>query len=132
MTEKKLIIYRTQEGREPFTRWRQKLGDRVTVARIDRRIERLGAGQYGDAKAVGSGVTELRLFFGPGYRVYFAEDGERLVVLLCGGDKGGQDRDIEAAKAYWHDYQQHRPEPAESDPAEPAPEQPDPPEEEAP
>lgn len=132
MTEKDLIIYRTQEGREPFTRWRQKLGDRVTVARIDRRIERLGAGQYGDAKAVGSGVTELRLFFGPGYRVYFAEDGERLVVLLCGGDKGSQDRDIEAAKAYWHDYQQNRPALEDPDPEQSDTDEPDPPEEEAP
>lgn len=121
MTEKDLIIYQTQEGKEPFTRWRQKLKDRMTVARIDRRIERLGTGHYGDAKAVGSGVIELRLFFGPGYRVYFAEDGVRLVVLLCGGDKGSQDRDIEAAQSYWQDYQQNRPdfpEPEESDPEE--------------
>lgn len=126
MTQKELIIYRTEEGREPLTRWRRKLGDRVTVARIDRRLERLSAGQYGDAKAVGDGVIELRLFFGPGYRIYFAEDGERLVVLLCGGDKGSQDRDIEAAKAYWQDYQQHRPNPEASD------SQPDPPKEEEP
>lgn len=65
---------------------------------------------------MGNGVTKLRLFFGPGYRVYFAEDGECLVVLLCGDDKGSQDRDIEAAKAYWQDYQQHRPDPEAPDP----------------
>lgn len=54
---------------------------------------------------MGGGVNELRLFFGPGYRVYFAEDGDTIVVLLLGGEKGSQNRDIEKAKAYWEEYQ---------------------------
>lgn len=60
-------------------------------------------------------MSELRLFFGPGYRIYFAEDGERLVLLLCGGDKGSQDRDIEAAQAYWRDYRQHKADPKDEE-----------------
>jgi putative addiction module killer protein len=108
MAAKELIIYQTEDGKEPFTRWRKSLKDKVTVARIDRRIERMAEGHYGDFKAVGEGVYELRLFFGPGYRVYFAEDGGTVVLLLCGGDKGSQDRDISAAQSYWQDYQRDR------------------------
>ena len=108
MTEKDLIIYRTEDGKEPFIRWRKSLKDRVTVARIDRRLDRMTKGHYGDHKAVGEGVYELRLFFGPGYRIYFAEDGDQLVLLLCGGDKGNQGRDISAAQSYWQDYKLNR------------------------
>ena len=100
MAEKQLIIYRTEDGKEPFTRWRKSLGDRVTVAQIDRRLDRVRVGNYGDYKPVGEGVLEPRLFFGPGYRIYFAEDGDTLILLLSGGDKSGQARDIQAAKDY--------------------------------
>ena len=106
MALKELIVYQTEDGKEPFTRWRKNLKDKVMVARVDRRLDRVKEGHYGDYKAVGEGVYELRFFFGPGYRVYFAEDGDTLVLLLCGGDKGSQDRDISAAQAYWQDYQQ--------------------------
>ncbi len=61
-------------------------------------------GNFGDHKAVGDGVWELRLFFGPGYRVYFTEAGETIVLLLCGGDKSRQEKDIEQAKECWHEY----------------------------
>ena len=69
--------------------------------RIQSRLRRLEAGLYGDCELVGGGVFELRLFFGPGYRVYFGKDGDNIVVLLCGGDKSTQQQDIEAAKIYW-------------------------------
>jgi putative addiction module killer protein len=104
MTEKTLILYQTQDGREPFQEWRADIKDKVTRARIDRRLEYLAQGNYGDHKAVGEGVFELRLFFGAGYRVYVAEDGEQIVVLLLGGDKRSQCKDISLARAYWQDY----------------------------
>ncbi|CAN5743671.1 type II toxin-antitoxin system RelE/ParE family toxin [soil metagenome] len=106
MANKELIVYQTEDGKEPFTRWRKSLKDKATVARIDRRLDRVREGHYGDHKAVGEGVFELRLFFGSGYRVYFAEDGDKLVLLLCGGNKGSQNRDVNAAHTYWQDYQQ--------------------------
>ena len=107
MTAKQLVIYQTADGLEPFTRWRKRLGDKVTIARVDRRLDRVRAGNYGDYKPVADGVFELRLFFGPGYRSYFAEDGDAL-VLLSGGDKGTQARDIRTAQGYWQDYQENK------------------------
>ena len=74
---------------------------------ILRRISRLEQGLYGDCRPVGEGVLELRIFFGPGYRVYFGEEASRIVILLYGGDKDSQDRDIEAAKEYWKEYKDH-------------------------
>ena len=65
-------------------------------------------GNFGDHKGVGEGIFELRLFFGPGYRVYFAEDGDTIVLLLCGGDKSSQSRDIELAKQCWKDYKERK------------------------
>ncbi len=81
-----------------FETWLRGLRDRRAVAVIARRIDRLGQGYAGDVKSVGEGVSELRVDFGPGYRVYFVRRGDVLIVLLCGGDKGSQARDIAAAK----------------------------------
>jgi putative addiction module killer protein len=72
--------------------------------RILTRISRRQQGNYGDCEAVGEGISELRMFFGPGYRVYFGENGNDIVILLCGGDKGSQDKDIQQAKIYWEEY----------------------------
>ena len=80
----------------------------MTRARIERRIERMEQGHYGDYKAVGKGVYELRFFFGAGYRVYFAEDGDTVVLLLHGGGKSSQRRDIKIAQAYWQEYQEDK------------------------
>jgi putative addiction module killer protein len=71
------------------------------------RVSCLQQGNYGDCEVVGDGVYELRLFFGSGYRVYFGEEDNHIVVLLCGGDKGSQSKDIEQAKAYWKEYLIH-------------------------
>ena len=68
---------------------------------------RVEAGNYGDYKLVGDGVLELRFRFGTGYGVYFGEDGDTVVALLCGGDKSTQERDIERAKTYWKEYLSH-------------------------
>ncbi len=105
MAKKSVIIYQTASGKEPFRQWIKSLKDKLTRARIQRRIEKMEDGHYGDYKSVGEGVYELRYFFGAGYRVYFAEDGETLILLLCGGDKSNQNKDIAKAQEYWKDYQ---------------------------
>ena len=80
-----------------FARWMQNLRDRRARARIQVRIDRLQLGLTGDVKPVGEGVSELRVDYGPGYRVYFVRRRRDLIILLAGGDKGTQDRDIKAA-----------------------------------
>jgi putative addiction module killer protein len=83
---------------EQFTDWFSELKDRATRARIDVRIRRLSLGNPGVVKAVGDGVSELKIDFGPGYRVYFGSIGTEIVILLGGGDKGSQSKDIKAAQ----------------------------------
>ena len=80
-----------------FAAWLRSVKDSVTRARIAARVQRLAFGNPGDARPVGGGVSELRLHFGPGYRVYFVPRGAMLIILLCGGDKATQDRDITLA-----------------------------------
>ncbi len=80
----------------PFKRWIRRLGDRAAVARINARLRNVSLGNMGDARAVGKGLFEMRVHYGPGYRLYGLRDGAT-VVLLCGGDKGSQRRDIERA-----------------------------------
>ena len=82
-----------------FIDWLSDLSDVQARARIAKRIDRLALGNLGDAKSIGDGVSELRFTFGPGYRVYFTMLGAVVVILLCGGDKGSQRRDVERAKA---------------------------------
>ena len=81
-----------------FDRWLSGLRDRHAVSRIAARLDRLAGGNPGDAQPVGDGVSELRVNYGPGYRVYFIQRGPVLIILLCGGDKSSQDRDIKQAK----------------------------------
>jgi putative addiction module killer protein len=83
---------------EPFKIWIRSLKDRVSQAIINARIRRISAGNFGDSKPLGDGVSELRIDYGPGFRVYFTRRGQEIVVLLCGGDKSTQSGDIEAAK----------------------------------
>ena len=82
---------------EVYCRWFESLRDRQARAGIDVRIRRLSLGNPGDVKPVGEGVSELRIDYGPGYRVYFVQRGQTLVILLVGGDKQTQDRDIKTA-----------------------------------
>ena len=82
-----------------FSRWLERLADQRAAERIAQRIVRLQSGLLGDVKPVGEGVSELRIDYGPGYRVYFVQRGKIMIVLLCGGDKRTQSRDIRAAKA---------------------------------
>jgi putative addiction module killer protein len=74
------------------------------VAILQARLNRIRLGNFGDSKPVGDGVEELRIDFGPGYRVYFGRDGQTVIVLLCAGSKQTQSKDTETAKAFWRDY----------------------------
>jgi putative addiction module killer protein len=91
---------------ETYAKWFAGVRDRVTRARIDIRIRRLSLGNAGDTKPVGEGVPELRVDHGPGYRIYFIQRGEVVIVLLAGGDKSTQDKDIRNAKALANDLKE--------------------------
>ena len=104
---RQVLIYADEAGKEPFKEWLYGLRDVAGRKRILARLSRLAQGNLGDCAPVGDGVSELRMFFGPGYRAYFGEQGDTVVVLLCGGDKSSQSRDIEQAKAYWKEYLSH-------------------------
>jgi putative addiction module killer protein len=99
-----LHYYQTSGGRRPFIDWLERLKDRQARTRIEARLARVAAGTFGDAEPVGEGVMELRIDWGPGYRVYFARVGQVMVLLLCGGDKRTQQRDINRAKECFEDY----------------------------
>ena len=98
--------YTSPSGKDVFESWLMSLKDDRAEARIDARINRLSHGNFGDCKPVGSGVWELRIDYGPGYRVYYAMVGQRCVLLLCGGDKRKQSSDIAKAIEYLKDYKQ--------------------------
>ena len=96
--------YQSTEGEQPFTGWLQALQDQQAGARIRIRLDRLALGNFGDCEPAGGGVIELRIDWGPGYRVYCARIGQTIVLLLCGGDKRTQKKDIKRAKDYFEDY----------------------------
>jgi putative addiction module killer protein len=104
VTPKEVVAFRTQDGRVPFEDWLDDLNDKRAAARVLARLARVRLGNLGYCKAVGEGVSELRVDYGPGYRVYLGQKGETLVVLLCGGDKRTQDRDLRRAKQYWREF----------------------------
>jgi putative addiction module killer protein len=97
-------IFHDYRGKEPFTDWVRSLS-RQHRARVFTRLDRVETGNMGDCKSLGGGVFELRLHFGPGYRIYFGEEGTTIILLLCGGDKSSQRKDIQRAKSYWEAYQ---------------------------
>ncbi|MCH8293382.1 type II toxin-antitoxin system RelE/ParE family toxin [Candidatus Poribacteria bacterium] len=101
-------VYQDQQGKEPFTEWINSVKDRRTRARIDSRLDRLQDGNFGDWKSLGGGLFEMRLQFGSGYRVYYGREGENIIILLTGGDKGSQTRDIQKARQHWQDYQRRK------------------------
>jgi len=99
--------YVDELGRSRYRQWLQLL-DGVTRARISIALDRLASGNISNIKSVGSGVSELRINFGPGFRIYFGRDGDRLVLLLCGGTKQRQQQDIERAYASWQAYKRRK------------------------
>lgn len=98
----KIVIYSTSTGKSPFYDWQNKL-DENTRALVRTRLDRICLGIFGDSKLIkgGYGVWELRIDFGPGYRIYFGKKGKAIVILLVGGSKGSQIHDIAKAKLYW-------------------------------
>lgn len=95
--------YVAADGRNAFREWLSGL-DVTTRARIQARVHRFESGNHGDHKSVGGGVLEARIMFGSGYRIYFGRHGRDLIVLLLGGDKSSQARDIKRAREFWTDY----------------------------
>ena len=99
--------YIDSAGRSPFTVWFRGLNVQA-AAKVATALERLADGNLSSVKSVGAGVLEYKIDFGPGYRIYFGRDGDRLVILLAGGEKKRQQRDIRNAKDHWEDYRQRR------------------------
>lgn len=100
--------YLTPEDRDVYQEWLECLADRHAKARVMTRVERLRSGNFGECRPLDSGVWELKIDWGPGYRVYYAQAGQRLVLLLVGGDKRKQASDIKTAIAYWRDWQRRQ------------------------
>ncbi len=104
---REIHLFQNQRGREPFTVWVHSLS-RHYRARVFARLDRVETGNLGDAKPVGDGVFELRFHFGAGYRIYFGEVGTTIILLLCGGEKSSQKKDVLKAKEYWNAYQRRQ------------------------
>ena len=100
---RELLNYATADFDEPFQIWIKGLKDAQGRAKIRARLNRVRLGNLGNCKPVGEGVCELKIDFGPGYRVYFGQEEEK-VILLTGGDKSTQSADVQRAKEYWRDY----------------------------
>lgn len=99
-----LVVYKTAFGAEPYADYVNFLRDRAGAAKIRARVVRAQFGNLGVHRGVGEGVIELKIDFGPGYRVYVGLLGETSIILLCAGDKSSQDKDIRTALSYWDDY----------------------------
>ena len=105
---KQSIVYKTASGKEPYTKYVNSLKDWKAAAKISVRVTRAELGNLGDYEGVGHGVVELKINFGPGYRIYMGLQGQELIVLLCAGDKSSQKKDIQKAIDYWNDYRKTR------------------------
>lgn len=95
------------EKTSEFDKWLKKLNDRKAKAKILLRLQRVEAGNLGDFSSVGEGIEEIRIHYGPGYRIYFRRQGEKIILLLMGGDKSSQESDIKKAKALWNQYKEN-------------------------
>jgi putative addiction module killer protein len=99
-----LEYYVTAAGKKPFKEWLEGLKDVAARAKIRVRLDRVRLGNLGDNRSVGGGVYELRVDYGPGYRIYYACESECIILLLLGGDKSKQKKDIDVAKEFWSDH----------------------------
>ena len=99
---KQILTYNTIEGKCPFQDWFENLDNTLKV-RIEKRMERIEEGNLGDYKKIDNDISELRFKFGSGYRIYFTESNDIIIILLCGGDKSTQEKDIKKAKKYYKD-----------------------------
>lgn len=100
----KVSDYLTDDGHDPFKEWLANLADRQARARVVVRIQRMAAGNFGDCKPIDNGLWELRIDHGPGYRVYYARAGAKLILILIGGDKRKQQAEIKTALEYWKNW----------------------------
>jgi putative addiction module killer protein len=107
-TRFEIVVYQTVEGIVPFEGWLLKLRDRQAKVHVLRRIQRVAFGNLGDHRGLGDGLSELRIDHGPGYRVYYTQDGDTIVLLLCAGDKRTQKSDIQRAREYRADYERRK------------------------
>jgi putative addiction module killer protein len=103
-TPREIKRYITPDGKVPFADWLDSLKNFKLITVIDKRLLRVSSGNLGNYRSVGEGVCELKINYGPGYRIYFAQVGNSIVVILCGGDKSTQNDDIYKAIEYWKDY----------------------------
>lgn len=99
--------YLDAKGNSPYAKWFNRINATAAV-KVAAAVHRMELGNFSNVKGVGAGVYEYRIDFGPGYRIYFGKDGDRLVILLAGGTKKRQDADITAAKKYWQDYKRRK------------------------
>ncbi len=104
----KIREYLAPDGSNPFREWLRSLSDARARAKIRVRLNRLRLGNFGDSKSLNEGLHELRVDVGPGYRVYFGTVDRSIVLLLCGGDKRSQTRDIARARSLWRDYKERK------------------------
>ena len=100
--------YLTADGKKPFKEWLDGLGDITARQKARIRLDRVRLGNLGRNRSVGEGVYELKIDYGPGYRVYYGHEGKTLILLLLGGDKASQEKDIALARAYWNDHKRRR------------------------
>lgn len=107
MNSVEVLEYLDENGRSPYADWFDNLNAEA-AAKVTIAVTRLAGGHLANVKSVGAGVYEYRLSFGPGYRIYFGKDGERVVILLGGGTKKRQQRDIATATARWQDYKKRK------------------------
>ena len=101
-----LESYVTRDGVDVFRAWFARLRDPQAKANIQRRLDRIRANNLGQVRPLRKGVWEIKIDVGAGYRVYYAQAGQTIILLLCGGDKGSQDADIDRAVGFWEEYQQ--------------------------
>ena len=99
-----LKVYKSLNGKTPFIDWLNKLVDQRAKQKIQATLDRATLGNLGKMRSLGEGVHELKITYGPGYRIYFGREDSELIILLCGGDKSTQYEDIKKAKTYWQDY----------------------------
>jgi putative addiction module killer protein len=102
----RVLIYEHHDGNAPYAQWLDGLRDKQAAAKIEIRVRRIRLGNLGYWDPVGDGVGELKIDYGPGYRVYFGRMGTTIIVLLCGGDKKSQRKDIVKAKELWLDFKE--------------------------
>ena len=100
--------YTDEQGKSPYAEWLVSLRDVRARAKIIMQVDRMELGLFGDSEPIGEGLSELRIHYGPGYRVYYGKEVQHSYLLLCGGDKSTQSKDIKRAKVYWQDYERRK------------------------